>query len=204
MKTTYLTIALMMGMFAAPVFAADSTWDRAVELSAQDSGASMADLCNEVYKAAKQTPQEDVGKLFEAVLARRTNWNTDQCYSILRAILLAMPGNVACNIGEYTRKYEEGKGSAVEGQKIQRARYSATLSESAEETAFYNLLDALYNASLPEGVAEKTIASIMPTVNGVYETAVDAAINNNDSRLDTNGAIINGLIPTPPPTSAGT
>ncbi len=203
MKMTYLTIAFLMGVAATPVIAAGGAQDRAVELAAQDSGASMADLCNAVYKAAKETPQEELGKLYEAVLARRTNWKASECYSILRAILLAMPGDVACNVGEYVRKYEDAKGSAVKGQKVQRARYSAVISASVMEASFYNLLDALYNASLPEGVAEQTVASIYPSVMGVYETAYDAATRNNDGRLDTNGALLNGLIPTPPPTSAG-
>lgn len=206
MKKTYLTIALLMGVAATPVIAAGGAQDRAVELAAQDSGASMADLCNAVYKAAKEAVEknpQDLGKLYESVLARRTNWKASECYSIMRAILLAMPGDVACNVGEYVRKYEDAKGAAVKGQKVQRARYSAALSASEMESAFYGLLDALYNASLAEGVAEATVASIYPSVMGVYETAYDAATQNNDGRLDTNGALLNGLIPTPPPTSAG-
>ena len=62
------------------------------------------------------------------------------------------------------------------------------------------MLDALYNASLKEGVADETVASIWPTVTGVYENAFNAAVNNNDARLDTDGER-NGVIPTAPPTS---
>ena len=58
MKTTYLAIALMMGMLAAPVMAATPAWNEAVALSAQDSKASLADLCNAVYKAAKEDPEK--------------------------------------------------------------------------------------------------------------------------------------------------
>lgn len=202
MKKTYLAITLMMGAVMAPVQAAGPAWDEAVALSAHNSKVSMADLCNAVYKAAKESPN-DVAKLYEAVLSRRTNWTASQCYAILRSILLALPGDLACNIGEYARKYEEAKGSAVEGEKVQRARYSTTIvASSVSEQTFYGLLDALYNASLAEGVADNTLASIYPTVTGVYETSVDAAVNNHDGRLDTNGMRhANGVLPTPPPTS---
>lgn len=203
MKTTYLAIALMMGVLAAPVTAATPAWNEAVALSAQDSKASLADLCNAVYKAAKEDPEKSA-LLYETVLAQRTNWTSSQCYAILRAILLALPGDVACNIGTYVRKYQEAKGSAVKGQKVQRARYSAMiLSSSVTEAQFYGLLDALYNASLNEGVADNTVASILPTVTGVYETSFDAAVTNDDARLDTDGEMpaFNGVMPTPPPTS---
>lgn len=201
MKTTYLAFALLLGVSAAPLMAATPAWDEAVALSAQDSEASLADLCNAVYKAAK----EDVSKsaaLYETVLAQRTNWTASECYAVLRSILLAFPGDVACNIGEYARKYEEAKGSAVKGVKVQRARYSASItSASIEESQFYALLDALYNASLNEGVADATYAAILPTVTGVYETAHDAAVNNHDARLDVNGQRSEIVLPTPPPTS---
>ncbi len=196
MKKTYLAIALLMGVFAAPLMAATPAWDAAVALSAQNSKASLADLCNTVYKAAKEDPNK-APQLYEAVLAQRTNWTSSQCYAILRAIILALPGDVACNVGKYARNYQDAKGSAVKGQKVQRARYSATIaSASVSESLFYGLLDSLYNASLKEGVADETVASIWPTVTGVYETAFDAAYGNNDGRLDTNG-----VIPTPPGTS---
>lgn len=201
MKTTYLAIALFLGISAAPLMAATPAWDEAVALAAQDSKASLADLCNAVYAAAK----EDVSKsaaLYETVLAQRTNWTSSECYALLRSILLAFPGDVACNIGEYARKYDEAKGSAVKGAKVQRARYSATIaSASVTETQFYALLDALYNASLNEGVADATYASILPTLTGVYESAFDAAADNNDARLDVTGRNPQELRPTPPPTS---
>ena len=200
MKKTYLAIALLMGVFAAPSMAASPAWDAAVALSAQDSKATLADLCNAVYKAAKENPEKSP-QLYEAVLAQRTNWTSSQCYAILRSILLALPGDVACNVGQYARTYMDAKGSSVKGQKVQRARYSATIaSASVSETIFYGLLDALYNASLKDGVADETVASIWPTVTGVYENAFNAAVNNNDARLDTDGER-NGVVPTAPDTS---
>lgn len=203
MKTTYLAFALLLGVSAAPVMAATPAWDAAVALSAQDSKASLADLCNAVYKAAKEDVSQSAA-LYEAVLAQRTNWTSSQCYAILRAILLAFPGDVACNIGEYARKYDDAKGSAVEGAKVQRARYSANIvSASIGEAQFYALLDALYNASLNEGVADATYASILPTLTGVYETAHEAAVNNHDARLDLTGQRTDLVLPTPPPTSRG-
>ena len=196
MKTTYLTIALMLGMAAVPVMAAGPAWNEAVALSAQDSKVSMADLCNAVYRAAKESPNEAV-KLYETVLAQRTTWNASQCYAILRSILLALPGDIACNIGKYTQKYQDAKGSAVKGEKVQRAHYSAAIeSSSVSEETFYGLIDVLYNASLAEGVADNTFASIYPTVSGVYETSFNAAVNTDAGRGDTNG-----MLPTPPPTS---
>ena len=47
-----------MGVFAAPSMAASPAWDAAVALSAQDSKATLADLCNAVYKAAKENPEK--------------------------------------------------------------------------------------------------------------------------------------------------
>lgn len=200
MKKTYLAIALLMGVFAAPLMAASPAWDAAVALSAQNSKASLADLCNAVYKAAKEDSNK-APQLYEAVLAQRTNWTSSQCYAILRAIILALPGDVACNVGKYARNYQDAKGAAVKGQKVQRARYSATIAAGAvNETLFYGLLDALYNASLNEGVADETVASIWPTVTGVYETSFNAAYHNSDGRLDTDGEL-NGVIPTAPDTS---
>lgn len=200
MKSTYLTIALAMGMAAAPVMAAGAAWDNAVALSAHDSDATLADLCNAVYKAAKESPAE-ADKLYEVVLTQRTNWKAGECYAILRSIMLAMPDDVACNVGEYTRKYQDAKGSAVEGQKVQRARYSATIaSATMMEKVYYGLLDALYNASLADGVADATVNMFLPTLNGVYETSFHAAATNDEGRLDTNG-MMNGVMVTPPPTS---
>lgn len=203
MKTTYLTIALMLGVFAAPVVAASPVWDEAIALSAQDSKATLADLCNAVYKAAKEDPAKSPA-LLESVLAQRTNWNASQCYALLRSVLLALPGNVGCEIGTYTRKYYDTKGSAVKGEKVQRARYSAVISaDSATETIFYSLLDALYMASLSEGVADNAVASLLPTVTGVYETASAAAAAEgySETPILNDPLPFNGVIPTPGDTS---
>lgn len=198
MKATYLAIALMMGVFAAPLYAAGPAWDGAVALSAQDSKAKLSEICEAAYNAAKESPTE-VDKLYEAILAQRTTWKASECYAILRAIVLALPEDVACNVGVYVRKYRDAKGGAVRGQKVQRASYAASLSNSQVEALFYGMLDALYNASLPEGVADETVNAIMGTVSGVYETATDKAFN--DVGLNINGVLPSGVLPTPPVTS---
>ena len=202
MKATYLAIALMLGVFAAPLHAAGPAWDNAVSLSAQDSKAKLSEICEAVYNATKESPTE-ADKLYEAILAQRTTWKASECYAILRAIILALPEDVACNVGTYVRKYRDAKGSAVRGQRVQRASYAASLSNSQVETLFYGMLDALYNASLPEGVADDTVNSIMNTVSGVFETSMDRAFNDIGGNI--NGVLptppVNGVTPTPPPTS---
>lgn len=191
MKATYLSIALMMGVLAAPLYAAGPAWDKAVAISAQDSKARLSEICDAAYKAAKESPAE-VDKLFEAILAQRTTWKASECYAILRTLILALPEDVACNVGTYVRKYKDVKGSAVQGATVQRARYSA--SGSGTEALFFGLLDALYDASLPDGVADNTVNSLLASVSGVYENATDKAHNDV-------GSNINGVLPTPSVTS---
>ena len=203
MKATYLAIALMLGVFAAPLYAAGPAWDKAVAISAQDSKAKLSEICEAAYNAAKESPTE-VDKLYEAILAQRTTWKASECYAVLRAIILALPEDVACNVGTYVRKYRDAKGSAVRGQRVQRASYAASLSNSQVEALFFGMLDALYNASLPEGVADETVNAIMGTVSGVFETSMDRAFNDIGGNI--NGVLpspINGVTPTPPPTSPG-
>lgn len=189
-KTVYMAIAFLIGACAVPVNAAGPEFDKAVALSAPDSGALLSDICDAVYKAVKEAPQEP-DKVFEAVLNQRTTWKASECYAILRAILLARP-DLAGDLSQFVLANKGGKDG--KGGKGGRDVYHGNL-----DPVLYNLLSILYQASLEDGVAEDAINTLMTTITGVYEEANDDA--ENPIGVNTNTDEFIEIIPTPPPTS---
>lgn len=171
-----------------PAQAAGPELDRAVALSAPDSHALLSDICNAVYKAVKESPQEP-DKVFEAVLSQRTTWEASECYAIMRAILLARP-DLAGDLSQFVLANKGGK----DGKGGVGAAYGSI------SPVLYNMLNILYQASLEDGVPEDAINTLMTTITGVYEESTGDAVNHIGTNTNTDEFM--EIIPTPPPTSA--
>lgn len=186
-KTVYIAAALLAGACIVPAHAAGPELDRAVALSAPDSKALLSDICNAVYKAVKEAPQEP-DKVFEAVLNQRTTWKASECYAIMRAILLARP-DLAGDLSQFVLANKGGK-DGKGGIEAAHGNLNPVL---------YNMLTILYQASLEDGVPEDAINTLMTTITGVYEESTDDAENPIGDNTNTDEFI--EIIPTPPPTS---
>lgn len=98
-KTAFLVLALVLGLSVVPAVAASPKADQAIRLSAPNSGASIEAICQAVYEAVEQSP-EDAQEIFRGVLAQRDTWTSVQCYCILRSVLLIRP-DISSNLLEF-------------------------------------------------------------------------------------------------------
>ena len=150
MKKTYIAIALLLGVFVAPVALAGPAADAAVALAAADSKASLGAICNAAYKAVLAEP-EQAAEIYEAILAQRTTWTAGQCDAIFRSILMARP-DLGGNLSSYVRTYKGGKNAK-----------DAPSAPEGMHPELYDMLNVLYQASLEDGVPEETVNEIMIT-----------------------------------------
>ena len=191
MKVTLcLAMALVGGLFALPVQAAGPMLDRAVELAAVDSKASLDSICSAAYEAAKEAPNE-LDAVFESILSQRTTWKASETYAIMRAILMARPDlaqNLCAHVASFRKAPADEKGEV-------------TYEASPELNAMVcRMLNVLFVASLEEGVAENALNNLVCVYCGVYENAVNAAHNNINVNTNMVDGVyrIDGLIATPP------
>ncbi len=185
-----------LAALAAPVMAAGPTLDKAVALAAQDSGARLSDICYAVYKAVKEAPDEaDV--IFSQVIARRTTWTSGEVYAIFRAVLLARP-DLEEEFRTHAASYKGGNG--MKG----KDSYSGG---AAKDPMLYKLLTALHEASLPDGVAQVVMNSLMNNAVDlvqINESIVDGRIGGGGGGGGANddpAVIPPADVPTPGPMS---
>lgn len=196
MKVTFfLTALLALASFAMPAVASGPALERAVALSAPGSKASLSAICESVYDAVKESPEE-ADKAFSSVLSQRTNWKASEVYAIFRAILLARP-DLAGNLSSYVaanKGGKDGKGVYVGGGDSSDSNKTRSVEM---DPMLYRLMNTLYEASLPDGVAEKAVNMLVMTISGVYDASY-AAVNENGN-INTNRAPGGrfGIIPTP-------
>jgi len=185
-KMAYLAAVLMLGVCAAPANAAGPELDKAVALSAPDSGASLSAICNSVYLAVKESPNE-LDKVFATVINQRTTWKASECYAIMRAALLARP-DLASGLCSCVLTYKGGK----DGKGGKGGADSASLNL---DPLLNNMISALYQASLEDGVPEETLNLITCTLCGPFTNLPDIGVNTNGEGW------FEDIIPTPPPVS---
>lgn len=148
MKTKYLAAALLLGVTLSPCVNAGPERDAAVAAAAPDSKASLGGICNAVYKAVKAEPDQ-AAEIYEDILAQRTNWKSGECSAIFRSILMARP-DLGRNLSAYVRTYKGGKNGK-----------DAPQAPDGMHPELYDMLNALYQASLEDGVPEQTVNEVM-------------------------------------------
>lgn len=122
--------------------------EQAVWLSAPGSKVSLGAICNAVYKAVKAQPEE-AAEIYAEVLEQRTTWKASECAAIFRSVLMARP-DLKGNLNSYVRTYRGGKNAK-----------DAAPKPADIHPELYDMLNALYNASLEDGVPENTVNEIM-------------------------------------------
>ena len=167
MKTVHLAMLMLAGIVAVPASYAGSAKDNAVALAAADSRVSLGAICLAVYEAVKAEPQEAVS-IYAEVINQRTTWTPNECASIFRAVLMARP-DLKGNFSSYVRTYNSGKNSKDE---------PTAHPEIPQE--LFDMLNALYQASLAEGVAEATINELIRGVDVITHTP-DVLVTPNDA-----------------------
>lgn len=194
----FLTAVVALATFVMPAAAVDSAFNRAVALSAPSSKASLSAICKSVYDAVKESPEE-ADKVFSSVLSQRTNWKASEVYAIFRAILLARP-DLAGNLNSYVAASKGGK-DGKDGKCVYVGGGSSFGSNEVRnvemDPMLYRLMNTLYEASLPDGVAEGAVNMLTMIISGVYDASY-AAVNENGN-INTNrvpGGRF-GIIPTP-------
>lgn len=169
-------IALACSLFA-PVYAAGPAFDKAVQAASRDSKAGLSDICEATFKAVKQSPDE-ADKIFEAVLAQRTNWQAGEVYAIFRSVLLARPdltvevGTLVANHSKNGKNGYDGADSSEEG-----AIVGAVTGSTAVSPMLARLVDTLYEAALAPGVAESALNMTIAAVAGVYGYSYNSVQN---------------------------
>lgn len=148
MKAKLLATVLFMGVFLTPFVYAGPERDAAVAAAAPDSKASLGGICNAVYKAVKAEP-EQAAEIYEDILAQRTTWKASECAAIFRSILMARP-DLGRNLSSYVRTYKGGKNGK-----------DAPEAPKDMHPELYDMLNALYQASLEDGVPEQTVNEVM-------------------------------------------
>lgn len=185
-KMAYLAAVLMLGVCAAPANAAGSELDKAVALSAPDSGASLSAICNSVYRAVKESPGE-MDKVFATVINQRTTWKASECYAIMRAALLARP-DLACLLCSS----DLSRSRVIQDSKGGKGGANGSLHL---DPLLNNMISSLYQASLEDGVAEETINLVTCTLCNPFTGLPDIGVNTNGAEWHED------IIPTPPPVS---
>lgn len=160
-------VALVCSSFA-PVYAAGSAYDKAVQAASRDSKAGLSDICSATYKAVKESPDE-ADKIFEAILAQRADWKAGEVYAIFRSVLLARPdltaevGTLVANHSKNGKNGYDGSDSSEEG-----AIVGAVTGSAAVSPMLARLVNTLYEAALEPGVAESALNMTVASVAGVY------------------------------------
>ncbi len=187
-KTIVMCVtAALIAFSSVPAAAAGPLTDKAVALAAQDSGAGISDICYAVYKAVKESPDEaDV--VFSQVISQRTTWTSGEVYAIFRAVLLARP-DLEKEFRAHAATYKPTQGEG--GKEV----YSGDV---AKDPMVAKLLNALHEASLPDGV-------VPAVLNALVNDPMDlASINEGVMQGDSGGAggdmptVPDPDIPTPP------
>ncbi len=196
MKLQNTLIALLCaGVFTAPVLAAGPNLDKAVTLASKNSGASLNDICLATYKAVKEAP-EQADEVFSQVISQRSTWTAGEVYAIFRSVLLARP-DLEANFSDYVASYKGGKNAK-----------DAPEAPSSMHPTIYKLLNALHEASLPEGVVQTVINSLnqdalgLPDISSRVAAGVEGGAEGG-TNTNLTPAIDDFIIPTPPPVSPG-
>lgn len=193
MKTTsaIALIALACSMYA-PVFAAGPAFDKAVQAASRDSKAGLSDICKATYEAVKESPDE-ADKVFEAVLAQRTDWKAGDVYAIFRSVLLARPdltaevGTLVANRSKNGKNGYDGSDNSEENGIV-----GAVTGSTAVSPMLSRLVNILYETPLEPGVAESALNMTVASVAGVYGYSYHSAqsqigINTNLEVIPTPG-----------------
>ncbi len=146
MKTFAICALVALGALCSmPAVAAGPALDKAVALAAKDSGAQLSDICNAVYKAVKESPEE-AHVVLSSVLAARANWTSGEVYAILRAVLLARP----------------------ELEDAVRSNIAVYAPNPAEDKPMHEkLIEALHTAALPAGVLPAVVNAVVNNVGSL-------------------------------------
>ncbi|MBR2125482.1 MAG: hypothetical protein IJ943_01975 [Akkermansia sp.] len=151
-KVLILMLALATGLL--PVMGASPEWEKAVELSAPESKASLGSICLAVYKAVKAEPDK-AADIFEDVIEQRTTWKVSECVAIFKAVLMALPDEKR-NLARYARSYRGGKDA------------KSAPSVDGPDPIINRMLDALHRASLEDGVPEQVFNELIDTPDEVF------------------------------------
>jgi len=184
MKTSSaIALIALACSLSAPVFAAGTAFDKAVQAASRDSKAGLSDICEATYMAVKESPDE-ADKIFEAVLAQRTDWKASEVYAIFRSVLLARP-DLTVEVGTLVANHSKDGKNGKNG-------YVGVVTEStAVSPMLARLVSTLYEASLAPGVAENALNMTIAVVAGVAGNSYNTAENSID--VNTNLEVI----PTP-------
>lgn len=179
-----LSVILLAGVFAGPVFAEESSVSAAVAMAQSKSGVSIDKLSLAVYEAVKAQPGKAV-EIFQSVMSQRTSWSVTETYAVLRSVLLASP-SLESSFVQSAASYQAGG-------------YSSSVASSAG----YQLLAALYSMPQTQSVAATVVQGVVGSSvtgraagNGVSQSALDAYVPAAPSAPEY------PVTPTPPPTSA--
>ena len=148
MKTKIFTLVLILGVLCAPATFAGPERDLAVASADPDSRASLASICNNVYKAVKAEPKQAVA-IYEDVISQRTTWTSAQCAAIFRAVLMARP-DLSADLSRLIGLHRGGKFGK-----------DAAACPNDVPQEVYEMVRVLYGSSLEDGVPEETINELL-------------------------------------------
>ncbi|MBQ2378850.1 MAG: hypothetical protein II295_00480, partial [Akkermansia sp.] len=151
MKIFSIALALLLGGMLIPESYAATARQTAVAYAADGSKVSLGAICNEVYKAVKEEP-EQAAEIYEEIVNQRTTWKASQLSAIFRSILLARP-DLKSGLQNWVRTYRGGKNG-----KDGKDGYDYP---EGVPTELCDMFNVLYNASLEDGVPEQTVNEIM-------------------------------------------
>ena len=132
-----LSVILLAGVFAGPVFAEESSVSAAVAMAQSKSGVSIDKLSLAVYEAVKAQPGKAV-EIFQSVMSQRTSWSVTETYAVLRSVLLASP-SLESSFVQSAASYQAGSySSSVASSAVAStsSTVSSTVSSVSASVAF--------------------------------------------------------------------
>jgi len=174
MKAKLLTLVLMLGVLCAPATYAGPERDLAVASADPASKASLAAICNNVYKAVKAEPKQAVA-IYNDVISQRTTWTSAQCAAIFRAVMMARP-DLNADLSRLIGLHRGGK----------FGKNAAACPEGVPQEV-YDMIRVLYDSSLEDGVPEETINELLIIPDddnhdwGAPPTPIDIIVTPDDT-----------------------
>lgn len=164
-----IAFAVLAGAAVAPVFAVGPAFDKAVLTASRNSKASLADICKATFDAVKETPDE-ADKVFESVLAQRSDWKAGDVYAIFRSVLLARP-DLSAEVGSLVaNRTKNGKNGFDGADASNESGLTDAITDSSVSVSpmLGRLVNTLYESALPADVAENALNMVVSSVAGVY------------------------------------
>lgn len=156
-----LSLVLLAGMLAAPVYAETEAMAKVTAMAKADSGATMDALSMAVYECVKAEPSQAVA-VFKGVIDQRASWSATETYAILRAVLLANP-SLESGFVQSAESYANGVTGSDDAALLVAALYET---ESTQSVA----------AAVVQGVAGSSSVARAASGNGVSSAVLEAYV----------------------------